>query len=227
MGIKIFLSVNSLGCWQLLFCYCLWLAYSEILSQGFLPGQTPLCLTRRNGLGREQRGSTSSLTTFERLGYWLLRDHVLVFFLLASEPRVGGSDGCRGSVWFLTGWYAWKEDISSGFSAAKVGSFISKIVQTFWINLRAGFLETLLGQGLVLLLMFPFWVYGEQLLELQCQGIIEQIVYIVHSQAFVLLPKPTGIWMEWGNKLVKPETAATSWFGSMVGTAQKKAKILT
>lgn len=151
-----FFSVNSLGCWQMLFCYCLWLAYSEILSQGFIPGQTLLCLPRRNGLGREQRGSSSSLTTFKRRGYWC----VLIFFLLTSEPRVGGTDGCRGSVWFLTGWYAWQEDISSGFSAAKVGSFISKIVQTFWSNLRAGFVETLLGQGLVLLLMFPFWVDG-------------------------------------------------------------------
>lgn len=149
------------------------------------------CLTRRNSLGMEQDGSTSSLTIFKILGCWLLRLCLNIFS--PDKPRVGGSDSYREPDKVFCGPEYLAEGTFSGLAAARVGSVLSKLCRPFLSNLRVGFLETLLGHGLALLLMFPFWVYGVKLTELQCQGVIKQIVYIMHSQAFILLPKSTRI----------------------------------
>lgn len=123
----------------------------------------------------------------------LIAERLCLNIFSPDKPRVGGSDSYREPNKVFGGPEYLAEGTFSGLAAARVGSVLSKLCRPFLSNLRVGFLETLRGHGLALLLMFPFWVYGVKLTELQCQGVIEQIVYIVHSQAFILLPKLTRI----------------------------------
>lgn len=116
---------------------------------------------REKRVGMEQDGSTSCLTVFKILGCCLLRDHVFICFLLTNETSVGGSDGEGRSIRCLVGQNTWQRTLPLNAQLLRLDWSFPKLYKHVLSNLRVDFfLETRLGHGLVLLLMFPFWAYG-------------------------------------------------------------------